>query len=72
MGISIIGAGYIVIYLGIITPILIIAAAMTAKTLTATIIAQELLWFLLKDIIAIAWFWVMSLIAAGLFAIGQE
>jgi len=65
--IGILGVLYIGIYLGIISPILTVAAAYDAGTLTGTIVATQLIWFFAKEVLA--WIWAMLVCGTGMYLI---
>lgn len=52
---GVIGALYIWLYLGLVLPIITIALAIDAGTLTAMLVATNLIVFALKGVLAIMW-----------------
>jgi hypothetical protein len=52
---GVIGALYIWLYLGFVLPIITIALAIDAGTLTAMLVATNLIAFALKGVLAIMW-----------------
>jgi hypothetical protein len=52
---GVIGALYIWLYLGLVLPIVTIALAIDAGTLTAMLVATNLIAFALKGVLAIMW-----------------
>jgi hypothetical protein len=52
---GVIGALYIWLYLGLVLPIITIALAIDAGTLTAMLVATNLIAFALKGVLAIMW-----------------
>lgn len=63
IALGILGALYISVYWGLIQPILSLCQMYDAHTLTGSVIAGELVKFLLRDILAAVWgivFWLIG------------
>lgn len=69
---SIIGCGYLLVWWGIIEPILTIAEMLDNNTTTFMGIAWELVKMFIKDFVAIVWFYLLFFGGIAILAKGEK